>query len=241
MSLRYKGAILSSNVATTSNTTARGIWTLQQQYQARGQGNWPLQPPAVLVIGQSYQGGYYAGQISTSGNGIANFNLVIAPVSSGQDISEAFKTTNTGTAGTSSVIDGPTNSSNMNNASHPAAQFCEGLSIGGYSDWYMPAKNELEVCYYNLKPTTDTNNTNSGTNTNAVPSRGSNYTSGTPAQTSASDFKDTGAEDFLTQNYWSSTEVATYFAWRQNFYNGQQNYAYKTNSVAVRAVRRVAV
>jgi hypothetical protein len=24
-----------------------------------------------------------------------------------------------------------------------AAQFCEGLTIGGFSDWYMPAKNEL--------------------------------------------------------------------------------------------------
>jgi hypothetical protein len=196
---------------------------------------------APTVIGQAYAGGFYAGQISTSGDGIATHYLVIGPVASAQNASKQWKTTNTTTTGTASVIDGPTNSSNMNNASHPAAQFCEGLSIGGFTDWYMPAKNELEVCYYNLKPTTASNSTSSGTNTNAVPSRGSNYTSGTPAQTSAADFKDTGAEDFAAGVYWSSTEASATHAWRQVFSNGRQDDGYKTNSYRVRAVRRVAV
>jgi hypothetical protein len=131
----------------------------------------------------------------------------------------------------------------MNDASHPAAQFCESLTIGGFSDWYMPAKNELEVCYYNLKPGTTTNNTSSGTNTNAVPSRGSNYTSGTPAQTSASAFlTSTGAEAYSEAFYWSSTEVNTYHAWTQAFNSGRQvNYFYKASARLVRAVRRVAV
>jgi hypothetical protein len=143
-----------------------------------------------------YEGGFFAGQISTAGNGVADYNLVIAPKSSGENSSKQWKTSNTSTAGTSSVIDGPTNSSNMNNASHPAAQFCEGLTIGTFSDWYMPAKNELEVCYFNLKPTTASNVTSAGTNTNAVPSRGSNYTVGTPAQTSATDFQTGNTEAF---------------------------------------------
>lgn len=201
-------------------------------------GSFGAQVPA---IGAAYGGGYFAGQISTAGTGVANYNLVIAPVASGENASKQWKTSNTSTAGTSSVIDGPTNSSNMNNASHPAAQFCEGLSIGGFSDWYMPAKNELEVCYYNLKPTTTSNNTSSGTNTNAVPSRGSNYTAGTPAQTSATDFKDTGTEDFAAAYYWSSTENAATNAWRQNFNNGYQYNDTKTYNNRVRAVRRVAV
>jgi hypothetical protein len=128
--------------------------------------------------------------------GVADYNLVIAPKSSGENSSKQWKTSNTSTAGTSSVIDGPTNSSNMNNASHPAAQFCEGLTIGTFSDWYMPAQNELEVCYFNLKPTTTSNDTGSGTNTNAVPSRGSNYTAGTPAQTAATDFQTGNTEAF---------------------------------------------
>jgi hypothetical protein len=194
-----------------------------------------------LTIGAAYGGGYFAGQISTAGTGVADYNLVIAPVASGENNSVLWKTTNTTTAGTSSVIDGPTNSSNMNNATHPAAQFCEGLSIGGFTDWYMPAKNELEVCYYNLKPTTAANNTTSGINTNAVPSRGSNYTSGTPAQTSASDFKNTGTEDFASSFYWSSTQASDTSGWSQYFGNGGQYYATKNGDNRVRAVRRVAI
>ena len=198
-------------------------------------------PSGPTVIGESYGGGYYAGQISTAGNGTADYYLIVAPVSSGENSSKQWKTTNTSTSGTSSVIDGPTNSANMDNATHPAAQFCEGLTIGGYSDWYMPAKNELEVCYYNLKPTTQTNNTSSGINTNAVPSRGSNYTSGTPAQTSATDFKNTGTEDFAAGSYWSSTEFSATYAWEQGFANGGQTNGFKNDFTRVRAVRRVAV
>ena len=197
--------------------------------------------PAALAIGAAYQGGFYAGQISTSGNGVANFNLVVGPVASAQSTKQ-WKTTNTSTAGTSSVIDGPANSTAMNNASHPAAKFCEGLTIGGFNDWYMPAKNELEVCYYNLKPTTTANNTSSGINANAVPARVSSYTSGAPAQTTAADFKDTGAEDFAADAYWSSSEYSATTAWLQYFLNGRQGfYGDKNGSYRVRAVRRVAV
>jgi len=195
-----------------------------------------------LIIGQAYEGGYYAGQISTAGNDVADYNLVIAPKSSGQNNSKQWKTTNTTTSGTDSNIDGPANSSTMNNASHPAAEFCEGLSIGGYSDWYMPAKNELEVCYYNLKPTTTSNNTGVGTNTNAVPSRGSNYTTTVPGQTSATDFLgSTGTERFDSSDYWSSTQQSDTNAWRQFFGTGNQDHDGKDFNLRVRAVRRVAV
>ena len=193
------------------------------------------------VIGQVFGGGFYAGQIGVSG--VATHYLVVGPVASAQSTLQ-WKTTNTSTAGTTSVIDGPANSAAMNNASHPAAQFCEGLTIGGQTDWYMPAKNELEVCYFNLKPTTTANNTGSGINANAVPARASNYTSGNPARTSASDFQSTGAEDFDAASmvfYWSSTQATSAYAWRQYFNTGQQDYSGKDNSFRVRAIRRVAV
>jgi hypothetical protein len=193
-------------------------------------------------IGAAYQGGFFAGQISTAGNGIADYNLVIAPKSSGQNSSKQWKTSDTSTAGTSSVIDGPTNSSNMNNASHPAAEFCEALTIGGFSDWYLPAKNEFEVCYFNLKPNTQNNSITSGTNTNAVPSRGSNYTAGTPAQTAATDFQDSNTEALSGSFHWTSTESSATQGWNQDPFNGAQGFVYgKTTSFFVRAVRRVAV
>lgn len=201
--------------------------------------------PPLPAIGSAYEGGYFAGQISTAGNGVADFNLVVGPVATAESTLK-WKVVDTTTAGTSSVIDGPTNSSNMNNALHPAGQFCEGLTIGGFTDWYMPAKNEMEVCYYNLKPDTTSNNTSSGINANAVPPRTSNYANlGPPNQTSAAIFKDTGAECFSSTTmpyYWNSTQLSASYAWRQYFDTGQQ-YAYfsKNANARVRAVRRVAV
>jgi len=192
----------------------------------------------IPTIGAAYEGGFFAGQIGVSG--VATHNLVVGPVASAQSAKQ-WKTSNTGGDPTS-AIDGPTNSATMNSATYPAAQFCEGLTIGGFSDWYMPAKNELEVCYYNLKPTTSSNNDSSGINPNAVPARTSNYTSGNPAQTSSANFKSTGTEDFATALYWASTEVGATIASCNYFYNGNQVSNNKTYSVPfVRAIRRVAV
>jgi hypothetical protein len=202
-----------------------------------------------LTIGTAFGGGFFAGQIDQSGT---IYNLAVGPVASSQSQLQ-WKTTKTSTAGTASVIDGPTNSSNMNNASHPCAQFCEGLTIGGFSDWYMPAINELEVCYYNLKPSTTANNTGStGQNSNSVPARPSAYTSGDPAQTSAADFQTgTGAQaydvtaplSFAPGAYWSSTSNSTNYARGMGFdtgiYKTTNNFAYKTDSLRVRAIRRV--
>ena len=206
-----------------------------------------------LVIGGALGGGYFAGQISTAGNGVADYNLVVGPVASAQSTLQ-WKLVNTSTAGTTSVINGPANSTAMNDATHPAAQFCEGLTIGGFSDWYMPAINELEVCYYNLKPSTTTNNTGGGANPNAVPARASNYTSGNPAQTSAADFRTgTGAEAYAVTAplsyapgaYWSSTDNTTNYARGMGFDTGYgqaaNNFTYKNTSLRVRAIRRVAV
>jgi hypothetical protein len=196
----------------------------------------------VPTIGSALGGGFFAGQIDQSGT---IYNLVIGPVASAESSGKQYKNANTATAGADSVIDGPQNTADIvadgNSTVYPAGHFCNNLVIGGFSDWYMPAKNELEVCYYNLKPTTQTNNTSSGINANAVPSRGSNYTAGTPAQTSATDFKNTGAEDFAADVYWSSTEYSASAASWQYFYNGYQGFNTKVTSFRVRAVRRLPV
>ena len=206
---------------------------------------------AIPDIGAAYQGGFFAGQIGVSGT--ATHNLVVAPLSSGQTTNQ-WKTSATSTSGTSSDIDGPANTAaqiTAGAASHPCADFCDSAVIGGFSDWYMPAKNELEVCYFNLKPGTTSNNTSSGINANAVPARASNYTSGNPAQTSAAAFQTGGAEPFSVTGapavggYWSSSEASPSGAFVQLFTTGSQyNYASgygKGTTCYVRAVRRVAV
>jgi len=218
-----------------------GVFTLQAQMQAIAASNWPEIPPTV--IGQAFGGGYYAGQIGVSS--VATHYIIVGPISTAQS-TLAWKNVGTATAGSDSDINGPQNTADMvadgNSTVYPAAHFCNDLVIGGFSDWYMPAKNELEVCYFNLKPTTGTNNTSSGIHANAVPARASNYTAGDPTQTSATNFKDTGAEDFESADYWSSTERSATGAYSQFFTNGNQNYNFgKTNSARVRAIRRVAV
>jgi hypothetical protein len=202
-------------------------------------------PPAFTVIGGPSGGGFWAGDISTTGNGIATHHIVIGPVASAESSSIKYKNAASATAGADSVIDGPQNTADIvadgNSTVYPAGHFCNDLVIGGFSDWYMPSKNELEVCYYNLKPFAVSNNTGAGTNTNAVPSRGSNYTAGTPAQTSAAAFQSGGSEAFAGGVYWSSTEASSTGAWSQGFVDGFQNNPMKTYNYRVRAVRRVAV
>ena len=220
-----------------------GIWTVTQQMQAKGQSLWP---PLVPVVGSALGGGYFAGQIGVGG--VATHNLVVGPLSTAQS-TLAWKNANTFTTGAKSDIDGPQNTADMvaagNATVYPCAHLCNDLSTGGQTDWYMPAKNELEVCYYNLKPSTAANNTASGINPNAVPARASNYTNSpsVPAQTSATDFQSGGTQAFTASFYWPSTEssVGGNIAWIQNFSNGYQGYSTKTPAYLVRAIRRVAV
>jgi len=201
----------------------------------------PFDP--ATPIGTAIEGGFFGGLINDAGE---TYALIVAPKSSGES-SLQWKTSQTFTSDTGSFTDGPLNTSAMISAgaaAHPAADFCNNLSIGGFTDWYLPAKDELEVLYYNLKPTTQSNNTASGRNTNAVPPRNSNYTSGDPAQTSVTDFQTGNTEAFVATSYWSSTQdfnFPTEFAFRLSFNNGFQSGTNKDGSSIFRAVRRVAV
>jgi len=196
------------------------------------------------AIGSAFGGGFFAGQISTSADGVATHNLVVCDITVGQSDLQ-WKTSNTTTSGTSSLIDGPTNSANMNDATHPAAQFCEGINTGGFTDWYMPAQNELEVCYYFLKPSTQVNDTGVGANVNAVSPEplNTNHTSGNPVQTTATNFQTSGgAQAFTTTSrYWASTEVNATTAICTYFDGGYPDNPSKNVTARVRAVRRVPV
>jgi hypothetical protein len=210
-----------------------------------------------LKPGDSYEGGYYVAEISTAGNGIADFRLVVAPKSTGQTAGLQWKTSNTDDPGANSIINGANNTVLTDTVNHPTAQFCAALSINGFTDWYMPARNELELCYFNLKPTTTSYATNSGYNINAVPPRFSQYggnINNIPVQTSATIFIVGGSEAFDATYYWASNQVATTHAQQQTLYTGRQYPAqgqsgnvygvYKTstaNTPRVRAVRKVAI
>lgn len=200
-------------------------------------------------IGEFGEGGYFAGYISTSENGVATHGLIVAPAASGYNGKSQlqWKTSRTDTSGTSSFIDGASNTSNMANSSHPAANYCAGLTINGYSDWYLPARWELEVAYYNLKPTTQSNVTYSFLkNPYSVPSRATTaYTTSTPSQTSVSLFQSGGSEAFVAAEHWSSSDSGSQNAYEIWFTHGSQQHDndsyYKTTSQYVRAFRKFAL
>lgn len=131
-----------------------------------------------------------------------------------------------------------------NAAVYPAAHYCNNLTAGGYTDWYLPARDELEVIYRNLKPETNWNNTANrytggpdyqnlgslgdvanqhGINNNSSPP-GSAYQGNNPTHSSNTAFRLEGAqslqgtwptEPFVT--YRSSTEIDDATVWTQIF------------------------
>lgn len=193
---------------------------------------------ALPSIGSALGGGYYTGTIVISS---VKYYVIVSPKASGQAVRQ-WKTSNTSTSGTTSVNDGMANSSAMNNTTHPAAYFCRGLTIGGYTDWYLPSQDELELCYRNLKPGTVSNNTSWGVNPNSDPV-GSYYTTSVPAQTTVAAFRTGGGQDFIIDStyYWPSTENSSSYCYYQGFNTGGRSLASKTDSRYARAVRKIKV
>jgi hypothetical protein len=268
--------IVDSSIADTENLTSWEVtgldedttyyWRVRYTGTNNGTSNYSTATTFVTsesfgptVIGEAFGGGFYAGNIVEGGT---EYYVIVAPKSSGENSSLQYKTTNdAGPLATQTLNNGPAASGAMaaDAASYPAADFCEGLTIGGFSDWYLPARDELELCYRNLKPTTDTNNTSDrvksditypegddlsadtmGVNRNSNPT-GSAYTSGSPAQTSVTAFQTGGTEAFASEFYWSSSELSSTLAWEQFFTIGFQGSADKDSSRYVRAVRRLPV
>jgi len=209
------------------------------------------------AIGTSYEGGFFAGTISHTANGVATHALIVAPAATGATgtsytltTMKQWKTSNTTTAGTTSTYDGAANQAAIVTAGindHPAAEFCENLSIGGYTDWYLPAPLELEIIYFNLKPTTDTNDTSYGANAYSVPARGSNHTSGDPAQTTVTAFQTGNSEAFpgdqLGGHISSQEKDADQYEYRNfvKFNLDFGDYDFKTTLMRVRAIRKVSL
>lgn len=207
-------------------------------------------------LGTALEGGFFAGAISHSSNGVATHLLIVAPRATGASGGDYTITTelpwkydNTSTPGTSNQFDGAINTGAMIAAGiqyHPAANFCVGLSIGGYSDWYLPSIFELDIAYFNLKPSTNVNATfgSTGVNPYSVPARVVNYTESAPSQTSITDFRINHPQDFRPNFHWSSTEVSASNARGVDFFNGSStfgNFVPKTFTTKVRAFRKIAV
>jgi len=198
---------------------------------------------------------------------MAQYRIIVSPKSSGESASLAYKNTDDqAPMACTTLTEGRKATLAMVSAGsaavYPAAHFCNNLSIGGKTDWYLPARDELELCWRNLKPTTNGNynggRTDSyfdyktlgayddvaaeqGINLNSNPA-GAAYTASSPARTTVAAFQEGGSEAFSGEvYYWSSSEYNTSTAWFQSWYSLSSGYQYastKAFSYRVRAVRR---
>ena len=201
---------------------------------------------------------------------MARFRLIVAPKSSGENAARALKNALTAfPTDCQTLAEGWVSTEAMKNADistvYPAAHWARGLTINSKSDWYIPARDELELCWRNLKPTTDNNyatadrptaasfdyknkgsygdvaNTH-GLDNNSSPA-GAAHTTTVPGQVAATAFRTGGAEAFEygASYYWSSTEYSASYAWFQYWNSsvpGRQNGNNKSTAFRVRAARR---
>lgn len=206
-----------------------------------------------LAVGEATGGGYFAGYISHNANGIATHALIIAPAEtgasgSGYTLATSYANSNTGGSRPTivSAYDGRLNTDRMIEAgisTFPAAEFCVRLSIGGFTDWYLPSLSELEIAYRNLKPTTQANSTSYGINLYSVPQSISPYSSGTPSQTALTIFQSGNAQAFMANGHWTSTyDIFLNNTHRLNFSSGDSPaIAPNGNTGSVRAFRRITL
>ena len=264
-----------SKVFTVADMTASPLVYAGQTLEVRSRAN-PANKMIGTVTGAS--GTSLTINVTTVGGSgafadwsiMAQYRVIVAPKSTGENTSIAYKNANTAApAACSTLTEGRKATLAMVAADtatvYPAAHWCNNLSIAGKTDWYLPARDELELCWRNLKPTADANYTTAnrgdsaidyknlgafddtvithGTNNNSSPS-GAAYTTGVPAQVAAGkNFRTGESEAFVygSFGYWSASEYSASRAWTQYWHSstpGYQGGDNKTDAYYVRAVRR---
>ena len=195
---------------------------------------------SALLAGDPLGGGFYAGQIRQA-DGI--YALIVAPKDGGEHDDVVWNSDRSRVDGALSYFDGAANTAAMAESGSDLAKWALGLQTNGYHDWYLPARDELEIVYRSLKPTAGNYaGFRDGDNGSSVPV-GYPYTEQLPAQTSAAAFQADGAEAFEEEWYWTSTQYAGYSgdAWVQYFTVGNQSSGLKYGEFRARAVRRILV
>ena len=259
-------------------TEGNKVTVMTQLYQAYGQvfgasaaATWQAKTTAGLVravrlvdiaaigadpiVGAPYGGGFYGGRIVEDG---VLYDLIVAPKATGEttlairdsDISENLAI---------SVYNGAANTAAYQDASHPAYMFAKNATIGGFSDWFVPSRDELEILYRYFKPGTTMTQAGtrfvSNTGEQYSPERmgfnqyarpiGVDYVDGTPTKTAYPLYVTGGAEAFSEAAYFTSTEFSNPLynskMWAQSFASGVQSTSIKSAPNKVRLVRKVKV
>jgi hypothetical protein len=203
---------------------------------------------------------------------MARYRLIVAPKSGGENTLFYKNADTAAPSATGTLSEGwlATEAMRLADSSlvYPAAHWTRGLTIGGRTDWYLAARDELEILYRNLKPYTNNNYTTPDRPTGATPNyqnlgsigdtsnqhgvnnnsspQGVAYTTSVPGQTAAIAFRLGNAESLVDvatgRAHWCSTEYSSSSAWRtymsSTSFLGFQSIDTKANNNFIRAIRR---
>lgn len=239
-------------------TNAAPLFYAGQTVEVRSRAN-PLTQRMIGTVSSSVGTTLVVNVTSVNGSGtytdwsvMARYRIIVAPKSTGEASDLAYKNSDDAApTATQTLSEGRAATLAMvaagSSTVYPAAHFCNNLNIASYTDWYLPARDELELAWRYLKPVTDNNvlppsasprpvsaidykNNGSpgdtsqdyGVNLSSDPT-GTAYTSTVPGQTSVTLFQTGNAQayDFGTVlGYWSSSEFSATAAWRTYYYTG---------------------
>ena len=193
--------------------------------------------PAVTTpaIGQAYGGGFVTGITRDPVTGQRFLNITAGAehelVGKWGEYGEKIE-------GADSFTDSLANTKAMAAAGSELAAKVLNLSIEGFTDWAIPARDVQELQYRHFKPTTEENwaGARSGDNPNSEPV-GLLYSEEDPAQTAHAAFQEGGAEAFRDTWYWSSSQRSANFAFTMYFGVGHQGLSDKFYELRVRPVR----
>jgi hypothetical protein len=183
-------------------------------------------------------GGHYAGRINADGK---HYALIVSPVAGA--LQGRWNTVSRSVAGATSLTDGLANTQAMAAAGSRIAAAALALDIEGFTDWYIPARDELELLYRHFKPTDRPNYAcYDGANEHSMPP-GGEYSKDSPTIATVAGFAHGGPDAIEATWQWSSTQHAAdpSSAWSQYFSDGFQYGFHKSYEGRARAVRRLEI
>lgn len=250
----YAGMIWNELIqSSTPATIATGRLTLEvsdmgvtpfvyigQQLEIRSRSNPANNMAGVVVSAKNTTLTVDVATISGSGllsdwSVMSRYRVIVAPKSSGENVSIALGDGTVGwPAGCATLSEGWRSTLALiaagNSTVFPAPWWARGLSIAGKTDWYIPARDELEVMQRNLNPSTTLNlsttrqdslinyavlgayddiSTNNGTNRNSNPA-GAFYTGSEPQVAAGKNFRTGESESLEGGRYGTSSGSAEF-------------------------------
>lgn len=193
-----------------------------------------LTEQTIPAVGTAMLGGFFAGLVNINGQ---TKGLIVAPKATGEYKGQWTKSDDR-IPGAACPVDGQQNTLDMIEAGSALGNWAQALNIGGFTDWHIPSRDQLEIIYRAFKPTAAENWAYSGVNISSLPPRNL-YTNDSPKQCELAEFKEGGEQAFDTTWYWTSTQVGEAYAWLQGFNYGFQGDRWKTSTYRARAVRTI--